>query len=102
MPPKGAKPAPKGKPRAPAGMPRAPSGIPRTALPDRTRKDPEPIPVEIWDYKVGGDGVLDAKVEVLGERTRLANRKYATSSSSAPAPAKGNLPTTADPGQTCE
>ena len=95
MPPKGAKPAPKGKPRAPFGTL-------RTALPDRTKKNPEPIPVEIWDYKVAGDGVLEAKVEVLDKRTRLANRKYATSTSSSPAPAKTNLPTTADPGQTCE
>lgn len=76
--------------------------MPRTTLPDRTKKDPVPIPVEIWDYKVAGDGVLEAKVEILGERTRLASRKYATSTSSAPAPAKSNLPTTANPGQTCE
>ena len=95
MSPKGAKLAPKGKSRAPAGMP-------RTALPDRTKKDPEPIPVEIWDYKIAGDGVLEAKVEVLDKRTRLANLKYATSISSAPAPAKSTPPTTADPGQTCE
>lgn len=95
MPPKGVKPAPKGKPRAPAGML-------RSALPDRTKKDPEPIPVEIWDYKLAGDGVLEAEVEVFGNRTRLANRKYATSTSSAPAPAKTILPTTANPGQTCE
>lgn len=74
----------------------------RIALPDRTKKDPEPIPVEIWDYKVAIDGVLEAKPEVLGKRTRLANRKYATSTSSAPASAKTKLPTTADPGQTCE
>ena len=74
----------------------------RTALPDRTKKHPEPIPAEIWDYKVAGNGVLEAKVEVLGMRTRLANRKYATSTSSASAPPKTNLPTTADPGQTCE
>lgn len=93
--PKGAKTTSKGKSRAP-------SGILRTALPDRTRMDPKPIPVEIWDYKLAGDGVFDAKVEVLGKRTRLANRKYATSTSSTPAPAKTNLPTTADPGQTCE